>query len=84
MSAWSQSLPTGSHLGEIQVEVVPAEQRSISVAEFTRRWREASGMIPGAVELSFTSTMISAGAAIHLEMSGPDLDELASAAERAA
>jgi multidrug efflux pump subunit AcrB len=82
VTAMSQSLPTGSHLGEVEIEVVPSEERDITVEELTRRWRERTGMIPGAVELSFASTMISAGAAIHLELSGPDLDELVSSAER--
>ncbi len=82
VAAWSQSLPTGSHLGEVEIEVVPSQERAITVEEFTRRWRERTGMIPGAVELSFASTMISAGAPIHLELAGPDLDELVTAAER--
>jgi len=83
IAAWSQSLPTGSHLGEVEIEVVPSEERAISVEELTRRWRERTGTIPGAVELSFASTMITAGAPIHLELTGPDLDELVAAAERA-
>ena len=83
VAAWSQSLPTGSHLGEVEIEVVPSEERAITVEELTRRWRERTGMIPGAVELSFASTMITAGAPIHLELAGPDLDELVTAAERA-
>jgi multidrug efflux pump subunit AcrB len=83
VAAWSQSLPTGSHLGEVEIEVVPSDERAITVEELTRRWRERTGVIPGAVELSFASTMITAGAPIHLELAGPDLDELVTAAERA-
>lgn len=82
IGGWSQSLPTGSHLGEVEIEVVPSEERAITVEEFTRRWRERTGMVPGAVELSFVSTMITAGAPIHLELAGPDLDELVTTAER--
>jgi len=82
VTGWSQGPPTGSHLGEVEIEVVPSEQRAITVEELTRRWRERTGMIPGAVELSFASTMISAGASIHLELAGSDLDDLVSAAER--
>jgi len=82
VDAWSRGHPTGSHLGEVEVEVVPSEERAISVEEITRRWRERTGMIPGAVELSFVSTMITAGAPIHLELAGQDLDELVSVAER--
>ena len=38
--------PTGGHLGEVQIEVVQAEERSISVEELTRRWRERTGRSP--------------------------------------
>jgi multidrug efflux pump subunit AcrB len=82
VAAFSQANGTGSHLGEVEIEVVPSEEREITVEELTRRWRERTGMIPGAVELSFASTLITAGAPIHLELAGPDLDELVSAAER--
>ena len=82
IAAFSEAIGIGSHLGEVEIEVVPSEEREISVEELTRRWRERTGMIPGAVELSFVSTLITAGAPIHLELAGPDLEELASAAER--
>jgi len=82
IAGWSQSLPTGSHLGEVEIEVVPSEERAITVEELTRRWRERTGTIPGVVELSFASTMITAGAPIHLELAGPDLDELVTTAEQ--
>jgi multidrug efflux pump subunit AcrB len=82
VGGWAAGPPTGSHLGEVEIEVVPARQREISVEELTRRWRARTGMIPGAVELSFASTILSAGAPVHLEIAGSDLDELVSAAER--
>ena len=81
-AAFSEAFGTGSHLGEVEIEVVPSEEREITVEEITRRWRERTGTIPGAVELSFASTMITAGASIHLELAGSDLDELVTAAER--
>jgi multidrug efflux pump subunit AcrB len=81
-TAFSEAVGTGSHLGEVEIEVVPSEEREITVEELTRRWRKRTGMIPGAVELSFASNLIAAAAPIHLELAGPDLDELVSAAER--
>jgi multidrug efflux pump subunit AcrB len=71
----------GSHVGEVQVEVVGVAKRNVSVGELTKRWREAVGDIPGAVELDFQSSMLGAGEPIHLELSGHDLDELRDAAE---
>ena len=60
-------------VGEIQVDVVSFKDRDISVAELTRRWRDKVGEIPGALELSFSSTILEAGAAIEVELRGPDL-----------
>ena len=43
IAAWTQSLPTGSHLGEVELEVVPSEERAITVEVLSRRWRERAG-----------------------------------------
>jgi multidrug efflux pump subunit AcrB len=71
---------TGSHLGEVQVEVVPAGQRNITVEEITHRWRSEAGPIVGAEELSFTSSIMSAGTPVEIELLGDDLAELGAAA----
>ena len=70
----------GAHLGEVQIEVVGSEARSIPVAEITRRWRERTGQIAGAEELTFASTILSAGSAVAVQLSGHDLDSLRDAA----
>ena len=71
---------TSSDVGEIQVDIVSFEDRDIGVAELTRRWRDKVGEIPGALELSFTSTILEAGAAVEVELRGPDLVTLSAAA----
>ena len=75
----SSSAGSGN-LGEVQVEMIDSEWRDIGTDEMQRRWREAVGAIPGAAELTFHNTMISAGKPIELELRGTDLDELQSAA----
>ena len=70
-----------SHLAEINIELAPAEDRNITAAEMTRRWRELTGPVPDAVELTFVSTLFSTGEAINVQLAGPDLDGLRSAAE---
>jgi multidrug efflux pump subunit AcrB len=80
-SAFTEGLATGSHLGEVQLEVTPAHGRRVSVEELQRRWRERAGPIVGAEELAFSSTLMSAGASLHLELSGPSLERLWGAAE---
>jgi multidrug efflux pump subunit AcrB len=81
-SSFADAMRAGSHLGEVQLEVIGASERRVSVAELTRRWREATGEIVGAEELSFSSELIGRAMPIHLELRGRDLDELRAAAAR--
>jgi multidrug efflux pump subunit AcrB len=72
----------GPHLGEINVELVGAEERSVSSGELQRRWREAVGEIPGAVELVFSSAVVRTGEAINVELTGPSVAALRDMADR--
>jgi multidrug efflux pump subunit AcrB len=69
-----------SNMGEVQAEVVSFREREEGVAELTRRWREAVGEIPGAVELDFESSLIDIGSPLEIELSGYDLHKLQLAA----
>ena len=69
------------HLGEVTLELVQGYERDITCAQLVSHWRELTGPIPGAVELTFKSAMERGGIAIELELSGDDLDELRGAAE---
>jgi len=70
----------GSHLAEVALELVPSTQREISSSEVARRWRERTGVIPDAVELTFASEAFSAGSAIDIELRGGDTGMLIGAA----
>ncbi|MDK1023588.1 MAG: efflux RND transporter permease subunit [Gammaproteobacteria bacterium] len=71
----------GSHLAEVVLELVPIEERpGISSTEITNRWRDLSGVITDAVELTFSSNTFSAGAALRFELQGRDVDQLRLAA----
>jgi multidrug efflux pump subunit AcrB len=77
----SGSPDTGDHLAEVGVELdIPAYFTGQSTGRFASRWRELTGNIPDAVELSFTSQYLSAGKAIDIELEGSDFEELRSAA----
>jgi multidrug efflux pump subunit AcrB len=67
---------SAAHLGEVNLELAPSEDRRISSAEIARRWREKTGPIPDAVELAFTSSLFSAGEPVNVQLAGPDYDEL--------
>ena len=80
---------TGAHLGEVNIELAPSEERPrapdgtlISSTEIANRWRELTGTIPDAVELSYSASIFAAGAPINVQFSGPDLDHLQEAARR--
>ncbi len=68
------------HLAEVNIELTPAEQRSITSGEIAALWRERSGQIAGAVELSFASSLFSTGDPIDVRLSGPEVEGLARAA----
>ena len=71
---------SGSHLGEVFVELAPAEDRSVSSEELASRWRERVGTIPDAVELKISSSLFSPGADVDVQLTGPDVAELRAAA----
>ena len=70
-----------ANLGEVTVELLPAEQRSVSSVVIADRWRELTGQVPDALELAFTSSLFSAGAEIDIQFTGQDTGDLRAAAE---
>jgi multidrug efflux pump subunit AcrB len=79
-AAFERAYQKAGNLGEVQIEVVSSEQRESTVAEMTRRWRERTGQIPGAEELTFSSSIMSAGAPMSIELRGSELETLRAAA----
>ncbi|MEM9257276.1 MAG: efflux RND transporter permease subunit [Pseudomonadota bacterium] len=70
-----------SNLAEIGVELnLPRDYSGTSTQTFANRWRELTGGIPDAIELSFTSEAFGIGDAISFEVYGKDFDELRTAA----
>ncbi len=64
----------------MSAELLPGDQRTVKATEIARRWRERTGAIPGAVELSFASNLFSAGKPIQVQLSSPVTGQLVSAA----
>jgi multidrug efflux pump subunit AcrB len=71
----------GSHLGEVNLELLSAEEREMSGTEILRVWRERTGPIPGAEEVSFSSDLMGGGGDVNIQLSGADMDSLQSAAD---
>ncbi len=70
-----------SNLAEIGIELnMPADYKGQPASTMANRWRELTGGIPDAVELSFTSQAFGAGNPIEFELYGKKFDELRAAA----
>lgn len=78
----SSSGPSGSHLGEVMIELIPTELREdLTTDELVERWRSLCGPIPGAVELIFTADVMGGGDSFAIQFAGSDVEELRSAAD---
>lgn len=72
---------SGSHLGEVTIELSPAEERvGVSSDQLALRWREMTGDIPDAVEVAFSASLFSAGSDIDLQITGRNVERLREAA----
>jgi multidrug efflux pump subunit AcrB len=71
---------TGAHLGEVNVELQPSEERTMLAADILRRWRQRVGEVSDVVELEFTANIMASGADIDVRLSSNDRDSLRAAA----
>jgi len=67
------------HTGRVRFEIVPPEQRelSISTAELVNEWRQGIGPIPGAESLLFRAELGRGGDPIDVQLDGRSLLQLA-------
>ncbi|MBN1239641.1 MAG: efflux RND transporter permease subunit, partial [Gammaproteobacteria bacterium] len=73
----NQVAPAVSHEAEVSLALLPvAERYGITANRITSRWRELTGAIPDAVELSFNANAFDAGAPISIELRGRNVDDL--------
>ena len=72
----------GAHQAEVGLELINALEREISAGEIENKWRERTGSIPDAVELTFSSVAFSAGKPIEIELRGGEVEGLTQAAAR--
>ena len=71
-----------SHLAEINVELLGAEERDVSSIDIRNRWRELVGEIPGVSSLTFIAEWIDMGNPVEVELSHRDYAVLLPASER--
>lgn len=73
-----------SNLAQIQIQLTPSSERSISSSEVERLWRERAGSLPGVEQLSIVSSAGPQSADIAYELSHPDDPTLEEAVSRLA
>jgi len=71
-----------SHIGEVNVELLGAEDRGISSTLIVNRWRDLVGEVPGAVSLTFQAAIFSSGDAVSVQLSHRHFDTLLMAVAR--
>jgi len=73
---------SATHVGEVTLELAPSEERSISSGDLANIWRERVGPIADSVELVYSASLLSSGAAIDIQLSGRDIASLREYSER--
>ena len=73
--------PSASNIGEVSVELAPAETRTYTSDQLGNLWREETGPIPEAVDLNFSMSLMTPGDDIDVQLAGPDVDRLRAAAD---
>ena len=70
-----------ANVGEVTVELAPAETRAYTSEQLGNLWREATGPIPEAVEVDFAMSLMTPGDDVDVQLAGPDVERLRAAAE---
>ncbi|WP_379545628.1 efflux RND transporter permease subunit [Qipengyuania sp. DSG2-2] len=64
------------NLANIQLSLVSSDERSVSSAELEEAWREELGPVPEARSLAISSSLLSAGDPVSVQLSHPDDETL--------
>lgn len=79
------SATAGGHVGEVAIYLVPTDDRPFNAREFSEKWRDLIGDIPGVESLKFVFSMgPSAGSPIDIELEHRDMGVLEAAANELA
>ena len=70
-----------ANVGEVTVELLPAEMRSFTSERIGNLWRQATDAIPEAVEVRFDVSAMDPGDDIDVQLAGRHVDRLRAAAE---
>ena len=74
--------PSQAHLGQVMLELAPPDSRPLRAEELGNLWRDLTGPIPEASELTFVSSEQNVGSDVDVMLVGPDVDVMQAAADR--
>lgn len=70
----------GSHLATLAIDLLNTEKRNTRIVELVQLWKQNTGELPGVVSLQFKEARLGpAGRAIHIRLSGEDMNALSKA-----
>jgi len=70
----------GTHLATLTIELLNTEERNTKIQTLTETWRENTGALPQVLDIQYKEPKVGpAGRAIHVRLSGDDLDQLSEA-----
>ncbi len=72
---------SSANVGEVTVELAPAETRAYTSEQLGILWREMTEAIPEAVEVTFEMSMMNPGDDVDVQLAGSDLDRLRAASD---
>jgi multidrug efflux pump subunit AcrB len=72
---------SGSHLGQVWIQLLESEQRELSTSGLTGEWRRKVGLVPDAESVVFRSEIHGAGNPIEIHLSLEDREQLVDVAE---
>ena len=70
-----------ANVGEVTVELLPAERRRFTSEQIGNLWRETTGPIPEAVEVRFDMSGMDPGDDVDVQLAGADIELLRTAAQ---
>ncbi len=75
-----EEIEVGPYLGDVNIQLVSSEKRTVSSETIKEKWREKVGLIPGVESVVFAATIFGIGPDITVELSHKDRKVLAEVA----
>ena len=69
-----------AHVGEVTIELIPSQERTLTGEQIGNRWREITGPIPEAVGVNFMLSAVIPGDDVDVMLIGQNVDQLRAAA----